>query len=297
MSEEQLSYRIEVPATSANLGVGFDCLGMALDLYASFDVAFADTLTITGCEERFRGEDNLVWTSYLHACRELGFEERPLSIHIDSPIPHSGGLGSSSTCVVAGIAAAEFLHTNVLELENTLSLACALEGHPDNVAPAILGGVVSAFITEDEVHTVRYDISDKLRFVAIAPQVEVLTEDARASMPKQVPLELAVWQTGRCVPTVHALATGDTDLLAAACRDRLHEPYRKKLIPGYEAAREAALAAGAAAFFISGSGSTMIAVTEGDESAEKVADALRSSDPEAWVRICRGSSEGLRFRA
>lgn len=286
--------RVSVPATSANLGVGYDCLGMALDLWAEFEFEPAGELAIEGCEERFRGEDNLVWQSYLEAARHLRVEPRPLRIRIDSPIPLAGGLGSSSTCVVAGVSAAQLVAGRAVDPYLTLRVATLMEGHPDNVAPAILGGVVSSFTKDGEVTSVRDPVHRRLRFVAIAPEVEVRTEEARRAMPTEVPLETCVWQMGRCVATVDALRLGDMRLLSKACDDRLHEPLRSRLIPCYEEVRAATLDAGAAAFFISGSGSTMIAACNSAAEAEPVAAAARACQPGAWVRVLRSSESGLR---
>ena len=274
MLRQGMRCQVVVPATSANLGVGFDCLGMALELEATFAFEPAAELEILGCEERFRGEDNLVWQSYLEAARQLDVQPVPLRITIDSPIPLSGGLGSSSACVVAGIAAAQVVHDHAIDPYLTLRVATSIEGHPDNVAPAILGGVVSSFIKDGETTSVRDNVSEQLRFVAVAPPIEIRTEEARAAL--------------------EALRWGDLALLGKACDDRLHEPFRKKLIPCYDEVRAVALGAGAGAFFISGSGSTMIAVCNSDELAERVAVAERASQPDAWVRVLRASDQGVR---
>lgn len=283
---------VRVPATSANVGVGFDCLGLALDLTATFLMTPSDALEVDGCEERFRGEDNLVWRSYLDACEELGLEAQPLRITILSPIPLSGGLGSSSACVIAGIGAAMALSPEGFDRTRALELAVRLEGHPDNVAPALMGGLVSSFVEGDTTTSTRMDIADNLRFVAIAPPYEVRTADARRVLPAEVSRETAVWQMGRCVAVVRALETGDAGLLAAACHDRLHEPYRAKLIADYEPLRKAALAAGACAFMISGSGSTMLAVADGSEVAERVADALGRTCPGYWLQTLPANTLG-----
>lgn len=283
---------VRAPATSANVGVGFDCLGIALDLTATFLLTPADELAIDGCEERFRGEDNLVWQSYLQACRELGCEPTPLKITIFSPIPLSGGLGSSSTCVIAGVAAAQVLGCGAYDRDECLELATRIEGHPDNVAPAIMGGLVSSFIEDDDTTSTRMDIADNLRFIAVAPPYEVRTADARRVLPKEVPASTAVWQMGRCVAVVRALETGDAELLGKANHDKLHEPYRSRLIPDFEPLKKAALDAGACAFMISGSGSTMLAVTDGDELASAVHDALAEARPGFWLRTLSANSLG-----
>ena len=284
---------VRVPATSANVGVGFDCLGIALDLTATFLLSRSEAgeLEVDGCEERFRGEDNLVWTSYLAACEELGYEAAPLKITILSPIPLSGGLGSSSTCVIAGVAGAMGLH-GAYDAEACLEIATRIEGHPDNVAPAIMGGLVSSFVEGDETTSIRMDVAPNLRFIAVAPPYEVRTADARRVLPAEVPASTAVWQMGRCVAVVRALETGDAALLAKANHDKLHEPYRSKLIPDYGPLREAALGAGACAFMISGSGSTMLAVADGEKRASAVEAALREARPEFWLRNLRSNAIG-----
>lgn len=283
---------VRVPATSANVGVGFDCLGLALDLTATFLMTPSEQLEVVGCEERFRGEDNLVWQSYLDACGRLGTDTVPLHITILSPIPLSGGLGSSSACVIAGVGAAMALSGGGFSRERALELAVAMEGHPDNVAPALLGGLVSSFVDGDLTTSTRMDVAGNLRFVAIAPPYEVRTADARRVLPEEVSRETAVWQMGRCVAMVRALELGDAGLLSSACHDRLHEPYRAKLIPDYETLRSAALEAGACAFFISGSGSTMIAVADGDATAARVASAFADACPGYWLQTLPANTLG-----
>lgn len=285
---------VEVPATSANLGVGFDCMGLALDLWARFSFERAHELVIDGCQERFRGRDNLAWTSFSTALAGLGAGPIPVHLTIDSPIPLSGGLGSSSTCVVAGIMAAQALLGRDIDREFTLDVATQIEGHPDNVAPAILGGLVSSFVKDGETVSSRFGVAGNLRFIVIAPPYEVRTADARRVLPPTIPLQTAVWQMGRCVACVQALEDGDAGLFGRACEDRLHEPYRKDLIPDYEPLREVALSSGADAFFISGSGSSMIALADGDEAAGEVACAISAARPEMWVSRIAASEQGAR---
>ena len=287
---------VTVPATSANVGVGYDCLGLALDLPARFTFEPARELLIDGCEERFRGEDNLVWTSYLETCKNLLAKPIPLHITIDSPIPLSGGLGSSSTCVVAGVAAAQVFCGRGYEPQSALEAACRIEGHPDNVAPAIMGGLVSSFADAEGTHSIRFDIADNLAFVVIAPPYEVRTADARKVMPESVSTDVAVWQIGHAVAVVNALESGDAVLLARACQDKLHEPHRSALIADYEPLRRTALAAGAATFLISGSGSTMLAIADGKAAAQRVADAVENMVENhvdgVWVRVLDANACG-----
>lgn len=284
---------VRVPATSANMGVGFDVLGLALDLTATFMFMPANRLEILGCEPKYRNQDNLVWTSYLSACHALETNPQPLRIGIHSPIPQSGGLGSSSTCVVAGIAAAQALSGRKYNRDFTLDLATRIEGHPDNVAPAILGSLVSSFVEDGDTCALKWRVAPNLRFIAIAPPYQVLTSEARKRIPRTVPTSTAVWQVGRCVAMIKALELGDADLISRCCHDRLHEPYRAGLIRDYEPLRERALAAGACAYLISGSGSAMLAIANGDEVATQVANAVDDgSIPGLWVRTLKANAFG-----
>lgn len=287
---------VRVPATSANVGVGFDVLGVSLDLFASFSFSPASELRILGCDERFRGSDNLVWTSYLTACRELGATARPLEIVIDSPIPASGGMGSSSACVVAGIVAAQLLSGHGYDADEALDVATRIEGHPDNVAPAIKGALVSSFVDEDgSVCALRWDVAPNLRFVCMAPPYRVLTSEARKVVPRTVPTQTAIWQVGRCVAMVQALERGDAALISRCCHDRLHEPYRAQLIADYERLRATSYAAGACGFVISGSGATMLAIADGDEVADHVAAAATTAVEGLWVRVLRADDRGTTY--
>ena len=291
------SVTVKVPATTANLGVGFDVLGLALDLTASYSFALSDELAISGCDERFRGPDNLVWTSYVAACDELGLEARPLRIHEDCPIPSSGGLGSSSTCVVAGIAAAQALAGRELDRSFTADLATSIEGHPDNVAPAVMGGLVSSYVEDERTVTTRWVVAPNLRFVCMAPPYRVLTADARRALPSMVPMSSVSWQVGRCLAMVSAMASGRASDIAGCCHDRIHEPYRAPLIPDFERLRDCALDAGAATFLISGSGATMVAICDSARNAESVERAVREEMGSLWVRTLRASEQGATVRA
>lgn len=283
---------VRVPATTANLGVGFDVLGLALEIAATFTFEPADSLLVEGCAPELCGDDNLVWTSYLAACAEYDVTSRPLHIVEDSPIPPSGGLGSSSACIVAGVLAAQALAGLPLDRTSALNIATRIEGHPDNVAPAVMGGLVSSFVNEDDTVTTRWVVAPSLRFVCMAPPYRVLTRDARKALPSMVPISTVSWQVGRCLAMVSALASGDPDAISGCCHDRTHEPYRAPLIPDYERLRAVSLANGACAFLISGSGATMLAIADGDDVAGRVAHAVGDALPDLWIRTMRANEHG-----
>jgi homoserine kinase len=288
--------KITVPATSANLGIGYDTLGMAVSLYSHFTFERADELTITGCPEEFRNEDNLVYVSLVNALAEWGEEPFGVAIDIQTEVPVARGLGSSSTCVVAGIMAAAALTGHTVTREELVAMATAVEGHPDNVAPAILGAAVCSFTPEGALpECLRYDVSQKLRFVTVIPPYEVHTADARKVVPQEVPLENAVWQMGRVAGLTRGLETGDTRLIAAANDDRLQEPYRKALIPDYESIRKTCLEGGASTMWISGSGSTLMAVTDDTIVAKFLQVRLREQFPTCETHILTCDTDGAQI--
>ena len=270
---------IRVPATTANIGPGYDVLGAALELYADFQAELSDVLTISGCPEEFQNEDNLVIWSYKTALEKAGRSYAPLRLDIDTKVPIARGLGSSSTCIVAGVLAADSLYDLGFTKDQVVSICTEIEGHPDNVAPAVYGGVVAGFSDGKDIHTIRYVSDRDWRFVTVIPDYEVHTEEARRVVKKEIALSDGIYSTGHVLGLIRALESGDEALLSAACRDILHEPYRKGLIKDYEPARELALKNGAATFCISGSGSTMRAAAKAGKAEEAVLSAFKEAFP------------------
>ncbi len=288
--------KITVPATSANLGIGYDTLGMAVSLYSHFTFERADELQITGCPEEFQNENNLVYASLADALREWGEEPFPVSIDIQTEVPVARGLGSSSTCVVAGIMAAAALTGHTVDRAELVRIATAVEGHPDNVAPAILGGAVCSFTPEGGLpRCLRYEVSDRLRFITVIPPYEVHTSEARQVVAQQVALADAVWQMGRIAGMTRGLETGDLALIAAANDDRLQEPFRRALIPDYNDIRATCLEGGAGTLWISGSGSTLMAVTDDTIVAKFLQVRLREAFPACETRILTCDTEGAQI--
>ncbi len=271
---------ITVPATSANMGVGFDVLGLALSLANRFHLEPAGRLAISGCDAKFQGEDNLVWTSYQKACELSGFDAAPVKIEIDADIPVTGGLGSSSTCIVAGVAAGLLACGRDADPSRVIEIANAIEGHPDNVVPSVLGNLASSCTTDDEeLIIVSWPVDERWRFALLCPPYAVRTDKARMVLPKEVPHRVVEWQSSRCLALVRALGEGDGELLGAVLADRVHEPFRKQLIPDHDRAKKLALDAGAAGFWISGSGSALLAACLSDDVAEAVSAAWEREFP------------------
>ena len=274
---------VKVPATTANIGPGFNCLGMALSLYNK--VYFEEKgngLVIKGCDGRFTGEDNLAYEAYLKTLAQCGIPApEGLEIKIEGDVPISRGLGSSATMIVAGIMGADRVHSLGLSKEQMLLIANEMEGHPDNVAPAIYGGLTAAVVREGRPTVMKYNVSLGIRFTALVPDFETSTQEARAILPEMIKRTDGVYTAGCLSILLKALETGDEEALAVALDDRLHQPYRKSLIPGFDQIRAIAVDNGAAGLVISGSGSTLLAVGGRDDLAASLEEAL-STFPGNW---------------
>ncbi|TFU26843.1 homoserine kinase [Thermus tengchongensis] len=264
--------RLYVPATLANLGSGFDALGVALDLYLEVEAepAREDAFFYEG-EGHVEGTDNLIHQGYRAGMRALGLPPEPLRIRAFNPIPLARGMGSSSAALVAGVALADRFSGGSLGREGVFRVAAGVEGHPDNVAPAVYGGFVAA-LAEPPL-AIPLPKPQGVYFVLAVPPYEVPTPLARAALPAKVPLKDAVFNLARSALWPAALSSGRLEALREACRDRLHQVYRAHLMPGILEAIEGALKAGALAAFVGGAGPTLAALAREDE-LEEVAKAL-----------------------
>lgn len=260
--------RIKVPATSANIGPGFDCLGVALRLYNEVDLEVSDSLRIDiegeGADIIPKNGNNLVFKAYRRTMGRL--EETPHNLYIRqrNAIPTTRGLGSSSTAVVAGILAAQAISGKTLTREESLLIATQIEGHPDNVAPALYGGFVSAIGGTHDARCLSFPAPADLNPVALIPDYELPTAKARAVLPQSVPFIDAVFNVSHASFLVAAVAKGDIDALFAAVKDKLHQPYRAKLIDGFDEILEACLSLGCPAY-LSGAGSTLMAFCRSEQ--------------------------------
>ena len=285
--------RVRVPASTANIGPGYDCLGMALTLYADFRFTPSDDLIVTGCPEAYCNADNLVLQAFRLVFEKAGRPAPTVRLDIESDVPVSRGLGSSSTCIVAGLAAANTFLGNLYTKDDLFQFCTDMEGHPDNAAPAVFGGLTASFMSGTVATAVPYVPHADWRFVAVIPDYEVKTSEARKIVKKEIALSTAVHSVSHALAMVRGLETGDEALVNAACDDLLHEPYRKTLIKEYDELRESALKAGAATFFISGSGSTLMAATMKEAVAENFVKAVKARYPTFGVKILRVCRTGL----
>ena len=276
---------IRVPATTANLGPGFDAFGCALSLYT--DVTFEETdsgLEITGCDEEFTGPDNMAYTSYCAVLASLSEEVRGVKIHIESQIPVCRGLGSSAALLVAGAMGANVLRGNKLSTQGLLNITNAMEGHPDNLAPAFFGGLTASMVDNGLPVTVNFPLHPEWEFLALIPDFDLPTHKARALLPEQVSRADAIYNISHGAMVLKALELGDEKLLRNAMQDRLHQKYRKALIQDYEAIESLVRTTGAA-FCLSGAGPTLLCITQDEKLEEKLAKKLDSITEANWQML------------
>ena len=323
--------RVAAPATTANLGPGYDCLGMALDLWNTIEVAPLPpgrtpevSVTGDGAGELESGPGNLVYRSMEFLYRELGRQMPPLRLHCDNGIPLARGLGSSAAAIAGGLAAANALAEAQFAPRELLEMAATIEGHPDNVAAAVLGGLqlvvtdvpaagdgasgapaagAQAADTQSDgapaagvstLYTAPINIPAGLHAVLFIPETRIATDAARAALPRQLPMADAVHNIARAALLVAGMSTNRLEYLSIATQDRLHQPYRQPLFPAMKLLMKAALDAGAMGAFLSGSGSTVLALTRGREMtvAYEMAEAARQCAAPGAVRVTQPTALG-----
>jgi homoserine kinase len=292
------SVSVTVPATTANIGPGFDCLGAALTLYNRFhfqvtalnDPSPQVSITVQGSDSKpvSLGADNLAYTSFLKVFHHLQQPAPSIAMTLEMEIPLARGLGSSATAIVGGLVGANAIAGHPLSPDALLDLAIAIEGHPDNVAPALLGHCQLSTHDPKGDRWVLCPIpwaSTIVPIVAI-PAFELSTAEARAVLPKTCPYSDAIFNTAHLGLLLQGLSQGNPDWIRTALQDKLHQPFRERLIPGYAAVRAAAIAAGAYGLVISGAGPTLLALGAPDS-----ADAIAAAMVAAW------SSDGIAAQA
>lgn len=286
---------VRVPATTANIGPGFDSMGCALALYnyITCEVLPADKLVITGCPEPYQNEENLAVQGYRAVLSRLGLPNEGLSLNIRAEIPVCRGLGSSAALIAGGAAAANLLHGSPLPPAELLEVTNEIEGHPDNLAPAIYGGLTASLVEDGKPRTVKLPLSPTLRWVAAIPDFELSTHLARAVLPKEVAFVDAVYNASHVAVLVGALGRGDRELIAMALRDRLHQPYRESLIPEYGKVKAAAEQCGAIAFCISGAGPTLLALTDEASFAAQFAEKCKRLEHRWNIMELAVDTEGI----
>ena len=267
---------VRVPATSANMGPGFDSLGIALKLYNDFGFRELeeDGLKFKGMPEEFCNENNIIYQAMKHCFDKAGYKIKGLEIsELTQDVPVSRGLGSSSTCIVGGLVGANEILGKKFSEEELLEMAVEIEGHPDNVAPALLGGMVVAIVDENKTYYDKVDAKKGIKFVSIIPNFRLSTKKARGVVPQQISLKDGVYNVSRAALMVACFSSGKYDLIKYACKDAFHQNYRAKLIPGFEEVYNKSYELGALGCYLSGAGPTIMAII--NEEDERFSNKLR----------------------
>ncbi|MGE5371405.1 MAG: homoserine kinase [Solirubrobacterales bacterium] len=265
--------KVSVPASSANLGPGFDTLGLALPLYLHVTIqsgASGLTLACFGEGAAQIGTEpagNLFYEAFDQVLTELGIKERRFTITMNNEIPLSRGLGSSAAAILAAVLAANEIAGAPLSQQEVLNRASALEGHPDNIVPALVGGVTVSLVDGPDIHFRRLEPLDALRIAVVIPDFALSTRKARSVQPGEYPTADVVFNLQRACFLVASLATGQLEGLDLAMADLVHQPYRQALIPGFADVIKASVGAGALGAALSGAGPSVIALTAGEPEA------------------------------
>jgi homoserine kinase len=287
----QRSITVRVPATSANLGSGFDCLGLALDLTADVTVTLSDTPVLAPTDPMLRMVVGAVHAVYVHTG-----QPRPagLSARYEGDIPIARGLGVSAVLRAAGVLAGNELLGRPLDEARLLALGSELEGHPDNVTPALFGGLRVSLWDGDRVLHVGVPVPAGLTAVLLVPDLDMPTGESRRLLPQELGRQDCIFNVGRAALLVAAMAAGRLDALGPAVEDRLHQPARAKLFPAMFDVFAAARGAGAHAAYLSGGGSSICALCSGQEEAVAAAmlEAASRSGVTGRTMITRPREQG-----
>ena len=292
---------VKIPATSANLGPGFDCIGLALDLWNTVSIRINDIfdtseIKITGYGSRDlpRDNTNLVLKSILNVYAHVGIAPRNFLVNCDNLIPLGRGLGSSAAAIVGGCVAANQLLGEILSLDELLLIASEMEGHSDNVVAALMGGIRIVAKDDDGLITASVPIPNNLKTVLFIPDTVVPTLKSRDKLPSMVPHGDVVFNLSRLALLVSSLATERLDQLVLGTQDRLHQPHRIAMFPATGLIIKEAIKAGALGAFLSGSGPTVLALTRGREMtiAYEMAEAARKANFDGKIMVANIVTSG-----
>lgn len=259
--------RVRVPATSANMGAGFDTLGVALGLYNTLEISEIESglqiISKKAGDYVPRDKNNLVYRAANTVFDTVGYRCSGLKIVQESDIPVTRGLGSSSACIIGGMLAANVISGRQLSYNEILDLAVRFEGHPDNVTPALFGGFCAAMVEDGKTIYKSIKIDSSIKFAVMVPDFFVPTKKSRGALPTEIPHGDAAFNIARAVMFALCMASGDFDNLRAAAEDKIHQPYRKVYIDGMEQIFDMTYRLGSRATYLSGSGPTVLSVLDG----------------------------------
>ncbi|QCT01993.1 homoserine kinase [Paenibacillus algicola] len=294
--------RIRVPASTANLGPGFDTLGMALSLYAWIEMRPHDRTVFELHGDEMKGlpqnKDNLLYKVAQLVFQEAGISIPELHIGMYSDIPLTRGLGSSASAIVGALAAANAVAGSPLPDHKLFDMATDLERHPDNVGASMFGGIIASAWDGQHADYVRIEPPEELETLVVIPDFQLATTKARDVLPQHVSLTDAVFNISRSSLLTAALSSGQLDLISAAMQDRLHQPYRASLVPGMDRILKEATGRGALGIALSGAGPTMIAfVRRGDEGTEMLKsyllETMKEQGIQASAQLLKPDKEGV----
>lgn len=254
--------KIRVPATSANLGPGFDVLGLALNLYNEYEFIKSDSAKITEGGKETSIKDNLIYESYRKTFKKLNEKEIPCEIKVTSNIPRSRGLGSSSSCIVGGVVGAYLTLNRKIDREEILQIAAEIEGHPDNVAPAIFGNITVSVNENGKNIANVIEPKNNYKFLAFIPDFLFSTSDARKVLPNSYSREDAIFNISRTAFLISSLILGEDENLKISLEDKIHQDYRARLIPDFETVFEF-LKNNTLGCYLSGAGPTIMGINNG----------------------------------
>lgn len=265
-----MKIKVRVPATSANMGPGFDSMGIALNLYNHVTVEDMGTGLVIDIPDditsKFLAKDerNLVYVSMKAVFDKVAYHPRGLHIVLENNIMVTRGLGSSSAGIISGLVAANEMTGRQLSKDDLLSMAAEIEGHADNVTPALLGGFTINVKQDNSIKYVKTDVKDDLRFAAFVPDFFLQTKKARSVLLRSVSMKDAVYNTGRSALLAASIISGKYDNIRAAVGDKLHQRYRKRLIPGMDDIFKYSYQNNALGVYLSGAGPTIVSIIHGD---------------------------------
>ncbi len=292
-----MEFKLRVPASMSNLGAGFDTFGLAVNLYNIFHIKSHDTFSITFLNVDIKPEENLFLKVYKRCLEAFNEKEKPVHISIKTEIPFSRGLGSSSSAIIGAIKVFSVLHEKNLSYDDIFKIAYEFEPHPDNLVPALVGGFNVCLKDNDKTIFNTLDFPEELKIIAIIPDVKISTEEARKILPQKIDIKDAVYNIQRSNLLLSSLILKRFELLKEALQDKIHQPYRKSLIPYYNDVEKIAYDSGALGVFISGSGSTIGIFTLQNECliTNRISQFLRSKSVENTSKVLKVDKEGAKL--
>lgn len=291
-------FRIKVPATTANMGPGYDVLGMALQLYNEYEIEEIDEgIEFLGCDN-IPLEENLVYTTMNKVLRRYGYEADGLRVMAkQTDIPISRGLGSSAACITGGIMIANRLMDHRLSVDDIIEIGTEIEGHPDNIVPAVIGGMTVSIHEDNRVSYTKVKVPDLLRFVVMIPDFTVSTHEARKVVPDQYTKADCIYNISRVAMLIAAMNNGEVEKLRDATKDKIHQPYRAPLIPDADKIFRYARGLGSKAEVISGSGSTLLAIIDKENKGfDKEMQTFLDTLDNTWqIKVLEVDTEGAKI--